>query len=773
MQLIFLIVTTVILTISRCTVHAASPRGVFAHFMVGNTATFTAQDWANNIDKAAAAHIDGFALNIAADWKYNGDALALAFPAAAARGFKLIFSFDYAGGGAWPKSVVTKLVKQYGNHPAYWQHDGKPLVSTFEGPENAEDWHDIKAETGCFFMPDWSSMGAGPAVALAGGVADGLFSWAAWPWASRPMDTFTDRSYQQALNGKPYMMAVSPWFFTNLPGYNKNWMWLGGNLWYERWQQTLDIKPDYVQIISWNDFGESHHIGPLDDKQYTAFKVGEAPYNYVKDYPHEGWLKHLPFMIDTYMGRDPSFNEESALVVHQVTWAETCNGGGTTANTASQLQMEYPPQAVSYDMLYIAALLTEPTDLYIESGGTPIFVSSDKWEISPDGGIGLYYTSVYMKSPGKQSVLFQRPRATGGGNAALTTIVTEVDQDCPGNVANWNAKMVYRAWNAPRIGGSYKHKVPLKDRKCISGWGWDNFNPLCSYTCKYSYCPDSCVCTNMGKEKEQPKPKYEVGYPANGDANYEGLCKFAWNLGGSSIDSRACSATKQPAYVPSVSPFLPQACVKGTGPGDNQGLCDYACNFGFCPINVCKCISSGALNKPPAVTDPVDWKVFKDLKDGGLCQFACSRGYCPDHCLAVMPVEGEEEDDDDGDSDRLDFRWVESYLAMGDSFAAGIGVGEVRPESDAYGCSRYSGAYPLKVQEAIQSPNFVFTACSGDKSTDIIKNQFSKAWYIGPGLTQVRTFDLVTMSAGGNDVGFSDVLKGCLFLPTSVSIPLH
>jgi hypothetical protein len=25
----------------------------------------------------------------------------------------------------------------------------------------------------------------------------------------------------------PYMMPVSPWFFTNLPGYKKNWIWRG------------------------------------------------------------------------------------------------------------------------------------------------------------------------------------------------------------------------------------------------------------------------------------------------------------------------------------------------------------------------------------------------------------------------------------------------------------------------------------------------------------------------------------------------------------------
>jgi hypothetical protein len=45
------------------------------------------------------------------------------------------------------------------------------------------------------------------------------------------MNTYVDASYLQFLNDTSpdlkYMMPVSPWFFTNLPGYNKNWLWRG------------------------------------------------------------------------------------------------------------------------------------------------------------------------------------------------------------------------------------------------------------------------------------------------------------------------------------------------------------------------------------------------------------------------------------------------------------------------------------------------------------------------------------------------------------------
>jgi hypothetical protein len=227
----------------------ASPKGVFAHFMVrklpsilfqllyltsrikvGNCKDWSVGKWETEILLAKSAHIDTFALNIA----YNEGimlALSRAFDVAENAGFKLFFSFDYAGHGAWPKDDVINILLQYQTRWAYYQYNG-PFVSTFEGLGNAEDWFEIKAVTGCFFMPDWSSVGARDALRLANGVADGVFSWAAWPWGNTDSDTYVDASYKDFLKqagNKPYMMPVSPWFYTNMPGFNKNWLWHGNS----------------------------------------------------------------------------------------------------------------------------------------------------------------------------------------------------------------------------------------------------------------------------------------------------------------------------------------------------------------------------------------------------------------------------------------------------------------------------------------------------------------------------------------------------------------
>jgi len=36
----------------------------------------------------------------------------------------------------------------------------------------------------------------------------------------------------------------------DLPQWNKNWYCSSESLWYDRWQQVLEVKPDFVQIIT-------------------------------------------------------------------------------------------------------------------------------------------------------------------------------------------------------------------------------------------------------------------------------------------------------------------------------------------------------------------------------------------------------------------------------------------------------------------------------------------------------------------------------------------
>lgn len=45
--------------------------------------------------------------------------------------------------------------------------------------------------------------------------------------------------------------------------YSKNWVFPSDLLWFRRWNEILTMGPQFLEIITWNDYGESHYIGPL------------------------------------------------------------------------------------------------------------------------------------------------------------------------------------------------------------------------------------------------------------------------------------------------------------------------------------------------------------------------------------------------------------------------------------------------------------------------------------------------------------------------------
>ncbi|KAH8421671.1 Glycoside hydrolase [Colletotrichum scovillei] len=622
----FLCVLALVLTAFR----QARAKAVFAHFMVSNAQNYTLSDWADEIKLAQAAHIDAFALNTAYD-QGDGPQYDLAFSAASSAGFKLFFSFDYAGNGPWPASTVLSVLNKFKGSSAHFLHNNKPFVSTFEGPGSASDWINIKSQTNCYFVPDWSSLGAKPAMELAGGVADGLFAWSAWPWGNKDMDTFVDASYITYLSGKPYMMPVSPWFYTNLPGYDKNWLWRGDSLWADRWGQVLYVQPEWVEIISWNDYGESHYIGPIKSKALGAMRTGRAPIDFVADMPHDGWREILPFAIDMYVRNTTTIANEKLVFWYRKQPAAACDSGMTTGNTASQLQLEFAPTEVSQDRVFYSAVLGSSASVSVTIGGV---TQAGTWSKSPEDGVGLYSGSVpFNGNLGDVVVTISR-----GGGSSFSGSGSAISTQCgAGGLANWNA------WVGSATGGAAADPTPtsMDDLVCINGTSIDNFSGLCSYACSLGYCPlGACLCTAMGKQRVKPKSSGITGYPAAGlNENFSGLCNFDCNLG--YCPEGVCDTVPGPLTTPSVSPFSPTACTGGTGPGNFGGLCSYACTFGFCPRNICTCGSTGGLVETPPIVDEVAGSPVEGTQDYGLCAFACPRGYCPPGACVSRDTSGD------------------------------------------------------------------------------------------------------------------------------------
>jgi len=356
--------------------------------------------------------------------------------------FKLLFSFDYRAQGPWSRDAVTELLRKYTRHPAYFKHDGKrPFVSTFEGAECAEDWPAIKAATNAFFVPDWSSVSAAHAVRLAGGVVDGLFSFKAWPSGRENMTTDMDDAFRAALGARRvYMMPVSPWFYTNLPGFGgKNWMWRGDGLWDRRWRQVIKIQPDFVQILTWNDFGESHYIGPIPEKALGLFQVANAPINYAQGVTHDGWRKFLPYYIEVYKtGKAPQQVDENVYAYYRTTPAYACPNGGTSGGSAAHGESVMPPEHLVDDNVFFSTLLNTDRGVTItvrigDNEQTGVFT---EFPAAGRGTPGVYMGSVpFAGRTGDVVVAMLRGSkviSRIGGGKPIANI-------CENGTQNWNA----------------------------------------------------------------------------------------------------------------------------------------------------------------------------------------------------------------------------------------------------------------------------------------------------------------------------------------------
>ncbi|KAM7212852.1 Glycosyl hydrolase family 71 domain containing protein [Rhypophila decipiens] len=591
---------------------------------VGNTASYTVADWQNDMSLAQAAHIDGFVLNMARNESTNGASVANAFAAANNLGsnFKLLFSFDYAGNGLWDKADVISAINTYAPNPAYYRRGSQPLVSTFEGPAASADWPDIKAATNCFFMPSWSSLGAGPAWAK--GTADGLFSWAAWPEGPNSMSTFTDNSYRDALGSAPYMMPVAPWFYTNMPGFRKNWLWRGDSLWFDRWVQVMTLQPDYVQIISWNDYGECHHIGPLNPKAYVAFDAqhGRAPLNYALGKSHDGWRAFLPFLIDMAKYNTTSFNQENVVAWYKEHPGSACGTGGTTGNTASQLQQTYAPAMLAQDRVFYAALLGSSATVTVSIGGQTI---AGTWTITPSNNIGLFRGSVATGGrTGAVVVTISR-----SGTQMLSASGNPITNSCPSGITNWNANVIA---GTPRSISSVS-PLSLSSSVCTSGFGDPRYLDLCYFACKYGYCPSVCTCTSVGSAITRPTSQNKNGCPAPGiDNTYLGLCSFGCNYGYCPPSLCQVYPAGHVCTAPNPTPPPVPVCTSGRADGEYAELCSFACYYGFCPPEICTCVQasqSGGPAAPQVVTGVSGGPAAGIDTDYGLCQWACARGNCP------------------------------------------------------------------------------------------------------------------------------------------------
>ncbi|KEP48908.1 glycoside hydrolase family 71 protein [Rhizoctonia solani 123E] len=113
--------------------------------------------------------------------------------------------------------------------------------------------------------------------------------------------------------GNVYMACVSPWFYTHYgpDSFNKNWIYRSDDWLYNtRWDQLIRSrdKVDIVQIVSWNDYGESHYIGPIKGAQPNSNA-------WVDGFDHQAWLQMTSYYATAFKtGQYPAIEKDQVFL---------------------------------------------------------------------------------------------------------------------------------------------------------------------------------------------------------------------------------------------------------------------------------------------------------------------------------------------------------------------------------------------------------------------------------------------------------------------------
>jgi glucan endo-1,3-alpha-glucosidase len=129
---------------------------------------------------------------------------------------------------------------------------------------------------------------------------DGAMNWNSWPQNTQGdiiVPTTDDVTYLTGAHatGKTFIMGVSPLQFKHDPTYG-NWYRRGEQNLEYRFGQVLNLQPDFVELQTWNDAGESHYMGNSWPEPIDGTNIG----TYTANYSHTAYWEILPAFIQAY-----------------------------------------------------------------------------------------------------------------------------------------------------------------------------------------------------------------------------------------------------------------------------------------------------------------------------------------------------------------------------------------------------------------------------------------------------------------------------------------
>ncbi|KAL8769467.1 MAG: hypothetical protein Q9209_004528 [Squamulea sp. 1 TL-2023] len=344
------------------TERASSTPLVFAHYML--IMQPKNGDYTEDINLAKDAGIDAFAVNYGGwnvDWTQHAAQLGKFYETAEQLGFHLFLSFDTTS--VRDTNMIIDLVNTYASSPAQLKVDGKLMLSSFQTDPPAWNWQtDIlnKLNAPGLLLPGTLS---DDAAALFSDEIPGAgpFTWI-HPSATAGKEHATDIALasQRDSTGKLWMAGLAPWFFTHL-GPDKNWAQAQDDqIFVDRWSSLLILKPNFIEIITWNDWSESSYIGPPDSSATGTTNV------YWGSTDHSAFRSLTKAFIKAFKaGQDTVAVDTADEGVYMFYRRQLAQSLGTSD------PLPLPSDAGSLkDKVFVVSLLSAPAEITLTSGDT-------------------------------------------------------------------------------------------------------------------------------------------------------------------------------------------------------------------------------------------------------------------------------------------------------------------------------------------------------------------------------------------------------------------
>jgi len=371
--------TLAVTALAAISVRTAAATDVFAHFMVQNSWAYNQAQWKADMQSAKSIGIDAFAMNwmppdCQSGLSWQESRIDDAYKAAEEVGFKIVHSFDMSwtecnNGGYWNTTYMADVLQKHASSKATYRWNSNMLVTTYGGDRVKQYGNLFFADLKLKMKLSGNSISLTPALTSYAEKAqkdpdnsaaqmirdfsttDGYFNWQAWPMSDNINNTCTpDEAFQGAMKkaGKtgPYIMAVSPWQFKDLDNGNNMDAWVapGDWLFVKRLEAIAqqEVKPDIIELLTWNDWCESHYLRDLPGNSTSATDYADlsSMQAYVAGQNHSPWRIITKYYISWWkQGKKPEITEDQVVFWYRVHAKDAqCNQGSSSIRNSDMLE---------------------------------------------------------------------------------------------------------------------------------------------------------------------------------------------------------------------------------------------------------------------------------------------------------------------------------------------------------------------------------------------------------------------------------------------------